>query len=113
MNPTFQTTFSLENQSPKEQEFWNLLVFAVTGYNLCDLPPSKKSQILNDSRTFLLEYIAQIINLKYSSQESQRITNAISHNLFAQKHEIKEIITSFFNLLQFELTQQNLPELKR
>lgn len=106
--------FELKNKSPHEQEFWNSLVFALTGWNLCDLENSKQKEILNNCRQFLLQYIKKFLDLKFGKLESDKIMNSVQNDIFGQtkKEEIKAIIDSFFAILDFGLSNKEL-ELER
>ena len=42
--------FEIDTKSPKEQEFWNLLVYITTGQNLCQMPKSEQKKSLNWAR---------------------------------------------------------------
>lgn len=98
----------LKNKNPYEQEFWNLLVFALTGNNLCDLTPSKQKEVLDNCRQFLLEYINKILDYKYQKSESLRLKTVIQTDLFGQKDKVKDVILSFFQLLEFQLNKEEL-----
>ncbi len=100
--------FEFKNQDPLEQEFWNLLVFTMTGWNLCDLEIWKQKEVLNSCRQFLLEYIDKILDYKYPKNESMRLKKLIQTNFFDQKDKIKDIILSFFQILEFQLNNKEL-----
>lgn len=100
--------FELQNKEPHEQEFWNLLVFTLTGWNLCDLEVRKQKEVLNNCREFLLEFAGRILDSKYSKSESLRLKNLLQENLFVQKDKIKEIILIFFQMLEFQLNKKEL-----
>lgn len=98
----------IKNKNPHEQEFWNLLVFTLTGWNLCDLEIGKQQEVLNNCRQFLLEYLGKILDYKYPKSENLRLKILIQTDLFSHKDKLKDIILSFFQILESQLGNKEL-----
>lgn len=101
--------FEIEKKSQKEQEFWNLLVYIVTGQNLCQLSKGDQKKLLNQIRDLFLNYLVEFTRTKYSQAKSLELQTHLKNpeNLFSSRSFlviITESIQSFAHNLNLSLS---------